>query len=56
MKACNFASKETSAQLFSYDFCETCKNTYFAEHLQTTASDANLDPNSNLNFEADLNE
>ena len=34
-KACNFIKKETLAQVFS---CEFSKNTFFTEHLQTTAS------------------
>ena len=35
---CNFIKKETLAQVFSCDFCEISKNTFFTEHLQTTAS------------------
>ena len=31
--------KETLAQLFSCKFCEIFKNTFFTEHLWTTASD-----------------
>ena len=31
--------KETPAQVFSSEFCEFFKNTYFVEHLQTAASD-----------------
>ena len=30
--------KETSTQMFSFEFCETFKKTYFEEHLQATAS------------------
>ena len=30
--------KETLAQVFSFDFCEIFKNTFFTEHLRTTAS------------------
>ena len=30
--------KETLAKVFSYEFCEISKNTYFTEHLWTTAS------------------
>ena len=37
-KACNFIKKETLAQMFSYEFCEISKNTFFTEHLWTTAS------------------
>ena len=36
--ACNFIIKETLAQVFSCEFCEIIKNTFFEEHLQTTAS------------------
>ena len=37
--ACNFIKKETLAQVFSYEFCEISKNTFFTEHLRTTASE-----------------
>ena len=37
-EACNFIKKETLAQLFSYEFGEISKNTFFTEHLLTTAS------------------
>ena len=37
-EACNFIRKETLALMFSGEFCEIFKNTYFEEHLQTTAS------------------
>ena len=30
--------KETPTQVLSCEVCETFKNTYFEEHLQTTAS------------------
>ena len=36
--ACNFIKKETLVQVFSCEFCEIFKNTYFEEHLRTTAS------------------
>ena len=36
--ACNFIKKETLAQVFSCDICEISKNTFFTEHLWTTAS------------------
>ena len=32
-EACNFIKKETLALLFSCEFCEISKNTYFKEHL-----------------------
>ena len=31
----NFVLKETPIQMFSCEFCELFKNTYFAEDLQT---------------------
>ena len=31
--------KESLAQVFSYEICKISKNTFFIEHLQTTASD-----------------
>ena len=38
-EACNFIKKETLAQVFSCEFCEISKNTFFTEHLWGTASD-----------------
>ena len=35
---CNFIKKETLAQVLSCEFCESFKNTFFTEHLRTTAS------------------
>ena len=35
---CNFIKKETLAQVFSCEFCEISKNTFFTEHLWKTAS------------------
>ena len=32
--ACNFIKKETLAQVFSCEFCEISKNTFFTEHLR----------------------
>ena len=37
-EACNFIKKESLAQVFSCEFCKISKNTFFAEHLSTTAS------------------
>ena len=37
-KACNFIKKETLAQVISCEFCEISMNTFFTEHLWTTAS------------------
>ena len=31
-------SKQTPTQVLSCEYCETFKNTYFEEHLQTAAS------------------
>ena len=36
--SCNFIKKETLTQVFSCEFCENSKNTFFTEHLRTTAS------------------
>ena len=38
VSACNFMKKETLAQVFSYEFCQISQNTFFIEHLRTTAS------------------
>ena len=37
-QACNFFKKETLAQVFSCEFCEDSKNTFFIEHIWATAS------------------
>ena len=37
-EACNFIKKETLAQAFSCELCKISKNTFFTEHLWTTAS------------------
>ena len=34
--ACNFIKKETLAQVFSWEFCEISKKTFFTEHLRVT--------------------
>ena len=34
----NFSKKETQTQVFSCEFCEIFKNTFFVEHLRTAAS------------------
>ena len=36
--ACSFIKKETLAQVFSCEFLEISKNTFFTEHLLATAS------------------
>ena len=35
----NFIKNESLAQVFSCEFCEICKKTFFAEHDRATASD-----------------
>ena len=37
-KAAGFIKRETLAQVFSCEFCEISKNTFFREHLRPTAS------------------
>ena len=37
--SCNFIKKEILAQVFSCEFCEISKNTFFTEHLWVTVSD-----------------
>ena len=37
-RACNFIKKETLAKVFSLEFYEIFKNTFFTEHLRTSAS------------------
>ena len=36
--ACNFIKKEALAQVFSCEFSEISKNTFFIEHLRAAAS------------------
>ena len=36
--ACNFIKKETLTQVFSFEFSEISKNTFFTEHVWATAS------------------
>ena len=38
-QACTFIKEETLGQVFSYEFSEISKNTFFTEHLRATASD-----------------
>ena len=42
IEACNFIKKETMAQMFSCKCCGIFKNTFFTEHLRTTASDNSI--------------
>ena len=37
VKACNFIKKETVAQVFSCEFCEISKSTFFTVHVWMTA-------------------
>ena len=37
-EACNFIKKETLVEVFSCEFCEIFKNTFFTEHPSTTTS------------------
>ena len=39
LQACNFIKKESLAQVFSCEFCEISKNSFFIEYFWTTASD-----------------
>ena len=43
---CNFIKKESLAQVFSCEICEISKNTFFLEHLRTTASVSNMEDGS----------
>ena len=38
----NFIKKETLTQVFCCEFCEVSKNTFFTEHLWTTASGTSI--------------
>ena len=38
-EACNSIKKETLAQVLSYEFSETSKNTFHKEHLRATTSE-----------------
>ena len=38
LKTCNFFKKRPPTQVFSCEYCEIFKNTYFEKHLRTTAS------------------
>ena len=38
LPACNFMKKETPVQMFSSEFCEISKDTYFVENLRTAVS------------------
>ena len=38
LQTCCFIKSKSLAQVFSCEFCENCKNIFFAEHHQTAAS------------------
>ena len=38
LRPATFLKKETRAQVFSCDFCESSEITFFTEHLRATAS------------------
>ena len=38
LRSATLLKKETLAQVFSCEFCEIFKNTFFTEHIWTTAS------------------
>ena len=40
-ESCNFIKEETLAQMFSCEFFETSKNTFFTKHFRTTVSLSN---------------
>ena len=40
-EACNFIKKEALAQVFSCEYCEIFRNTFFIEHLWVTACKLN---------------
>ena len=44
----NFIKKETLTQVFSFEFRETFKYTYFEEHLQKAAPEAQIPLSSSL--------
>ena len=37
-QACNYIKREALAKVFSCEFCEIFKNTFFTEHVWATAS------------------
>ena len=46
-QVCNFIKKETLAQVFSYEFCEISKNTFFYRTILLPASDATRSSQNN---------
>ena len=55
-EACNFIKKETLAQVFSWEFCEISKNTFFIEHLRVNAFEVSHNQNQNQNQNQVINE
>ena len=54
-EARNFIKKETLAQVLFCEFCDIFKNTFFTEHLRTTASvigKKDFIDNINMDFES----
>ena len=49
MPGCNFIKKETLAQMFSFEFCETSKNTFFDGTSLVAASE--IGPFMNYTFD-----
>ena len=43
LQACNFIQKVILAQVFSCEFCEISKNTFFTEHPLTIASSVTME-------------
>ena len=37
LKACNFIKKENPTPVFSCEYCDIFKNSYFEQHLETAA-------------------
>ena len=50
-EACNFIKKGTLTQVFSCEFCEISKNTFFTEHIWATASEKSSYSHYNNNIE-----
>ena len=46
-------NKESLMQVFSCEFCEISENTFFTEHLRTTASEKKIENNTD---ESDFSE
>ena len=42
LKTCNFVKKRLPTPVFSCEYCEIRKNTYFEEHMRTAAFDCSM--------------